>query len=197
MRSAIVTGATRGIGLAIVAGLGDAGWTVHAMGRDRSLLEDSRACHGTLPLALDLTDRESCAETLRALGVDTLVHTAFRLPHAHTLTAADEADLDTALEVNLSAIRHIVRALLPGMARLIVALPTGAPPSLGQTTEGADAGLIAGLKAQVNTLIAQLVCYETTLILGVTWQVVDDLCGAGNGVTAAGRSAAAGQERLQ
>ena len=197
MCSALVTGATRGIGRAIAAGLADAGWTVHAMGRDRSVLEDLRAGHGVMPLALDLTDRESCAETVRSLGVDTLVHTAFRWPQSDTLTGADETDLDTALEVNLSATLHIVRALLPNMARLIVALPDGTPPSLGQMTAGAVAGLIAGLQAEAKPLNAQLVRYETALILDVAGRIVDDLCGAGNGTTAAGRSAAAGQERLQ
>lgn len=200
MGSALVTGATGGIGRAIAAQLADAGWQVYAMGRDRHALEELRACHGVLPLALDLTDREACADTVKMLDVETLVHTAFRWPVATTLQAADDAELDAALEVNISASLHLIRALLPKLqrhGRIVFALPEDRPPLMGRMTDGTIAGLVAGLANDAPALTAQVHRYESDRLMQVAQNVVDDLCADKKANNAAHDLGAAPQERIE
>lgn len=115
MTKALVTGATRAPGRAIATALAQAGWEVHALGRDRIALDEMRGEHGIVPLAMDLTDREYVRAVAEGLEPDVLVHAALRWPEETRFLRLVEADIDMALEVNLSATLHITRAVLPSM----------------------------------------------------------------------------------
>ncbi|MXN17877.1 SDR family NAD(P)-dependent oxidoreductase [Pseudooceanicola sp. GBMRC 2024] len=132
MPTALVTGATHGTGRALATALAGAGWRVHALGRDRLVLNELRASHGILPMQTDLTDRDQLRSLTEPLEIDALVHAALRLPAAARFGDLTEAEIDMALEVNLSATLHLSRALLPGLAArrgdLVIALPEGPGP---------------------------------------------------------------------
>jgi len=116
-RTALVTGANRGIGLAIAQALGRQGHAVILGCRD---LAEGRAAAGSLPdsraLALDLTDPASLQRALRDLdgGVDVLVNNAGVCPEGDAETVAMET-VRAAFEVHVFGPLALIRGLLPGM----------------------------------------------------------------------------------
>ena len=65
MATALVTGASSGIGLAIALELARKGHRVYAVARSEKALNDLRASHaGITPISLDVTDREAAAAAL-------------------------------------------------------------------------------------------------------------------------------------
>lgn len=115
MTTALVTGATRSPGRVIATTLADAGWEVHALGRDRVALDEMRGDHGVLPMAMDLTDRDYVRSVVEGMEPDVLVHAALRWPDEDHFLMLTEADIDMVLEVNLSATIHLTRTVLPSM----------------------------------------------------------------------------------
>ena len=119
-RSALVTGATRGIGAAVARRLGDAGAELHliARGRDalRSVAERLKGCAWPADLEDAGALQDALEHIIRARGgpPDVLVNAAgvFEVaPFAETSLTL----LDRALEANLRGPFLIIRALLPGM----------------------------------------------------------------------------------
>ncbi len=119
-RIALVTGANRGIGLAIATGLAARSDTkVLASARTDAAAEAAAAKIGATPVTLDLTDPraafEAAARIERAHGpVDILVNNAGILPQG----AADQieiGDLEAALAVNAVSPFALMRAFGPGM----------------------------------------------------------------------------------
>lgn len=158
MGSALVTGATRGTGRAIACALAEAGWTVWALGRDRHLLDAMRAEFRVIPFALDLTDREEVRAMASSIQPDAVVHAALRWPETTGFQQADEAEIDMAFEVNLSATLHLTRALLPGMqargrgaVRLISPAPAQAASLIEKTVAGATIAFARGLEQELAT----------------------------------------------
>lgn len=148
MTKALVTGATRAPGRAIATTLAKGGWEVHALGSDRLALEDMRGDHGIMPLAMDLTDREYVRSVVGTMEPTVVVHAALRWPEETRFLRLAEADIDMALEVNLSATLHVTRAVLPSMiqhgrgAFVMLSLDYADAES---TVERATAGAIDGL----------------------------------------------------
>ncbi len=114
-QTALVTGATSGIGKAITMALAQAGYQVIAMGRSAATLEQMQTTRGVRPLALDLTDREALATSLDGEDIDVLVNNAGVIPPVVGFDQMDQYDIDTTLEVNLSAAIATTRLVLPGM----------------------------------------------------------------------------------
>jgi len=114
-QTALVTGATSGIGKAITFALAGAGFEVIALGRSATKLEQMQATDGVRPLALDLTDREALATALEGEQIDVLVNNAGVIPPVTGFDQMDQSDIDTTLEVNLSAAIATTRLILPGM----------------------------------------------------------------------------------
>ena len=116
-RTALVTGANRGIGAAIAAGLAGAGLRVIAAVRD----PDSVDAGGNItPLRLDVGDPASIATAVERLagdGIDVgvLVNNAGILDEAGLLTL-DDAVIARTIEVNALGPLRLIRALAPGMA---------------------------------------------------------------------------------
>ncbi|MFT4151947.1 MAG: SDR family NAD(P)-dependent oxidoreductase [Paracoccaceae bacterium] len=115
MATALVTGATSGIGRAVALALAGAGYRTHALGRNLAALEDLRAVPNIVPLACDLTDREAVAALVEGLEIDVLVNNAGIVPPVVPFAEMAEGDLDAVIEVNLSAVLHLTRAVVPGM----------------------------------------------------------------------------------
>ncbi len=115
MATALVTGATSGIGKAIALALAGAGWRTHALGRNRAALEELRNVPNIVPIAADLADREAVAALVEGLEIDLLINNAGIMPPVAPFVDLAESDIDSALEVNLSSVLHLTHAVLPGM----------------------------------------------------------------------------------
>jgi len=121
-RTALVTGASRGIGFAIARALVERGMRVVMLARDDDALRVAAHPLGAaaLPMSCDVSDAralDTTTERVRAaLGdaPDVLVNSAgsFKLATADT---ADPRDFVDAIEVNLIAPFRLVRAFLPSM----------------------------------------------------------------------------------
>jgi 3-hydroxy acid dehydrogenase/malonic semialdehyde reductase len=120
--TALVTGATSGIGLACAERLAADGARVVAVGRRAERLQAlaARLPGRILPLPLDVSDRAAVERSLAALpapfdGLDALVNNAgfaLGLEPAHR---ASLEDWDRMIEVNCRALVHLTRTVLPGM----------------------------------------------------------------------------------
>jgi 3-oxoacyl-[acyl-carrier protein] reductase len=122
-RTALVTGGTRGIGLAIARVLHGAGAKVAVLGRDQGRAEATAAelGSGALGVACDVVHADqveraiTAAET--ALGpVDILVNNA-GLTRDNILLRLTEADWDAVLDANLKGAFHTTRAVIKGMMK--------------------------------------------------------------------------------
>jgi short-subunit dehydrogenase len=116
-RSALLTGATGGIGNAIARALAERGATVILTGRRASILEELAAEIGGEALAVDLTDRPSVDRLVERAGqVDILVANA-ALPGSGEITGFSPEEIDRALDVNLRAPIMLGRAAAVGMSK--------------------------------------------------------------------------------
>ncbi len=114
-RTALVTGASSGIGRATARALAERGLTVHAAARREERLNELAKTSGIVPLALDLRDTEALYDRLAGLEVDVLVNNAGTGRGFGGVCTATAQDIDTTLGTNVVAVYHLLRALLPGM----------------------------------------------------------------------------------
>jgi short-subunit dehydrogenase len=115
-RRALVTGASGGLGEAIVRRLRAAGVHVVATGRRVDALDRLAATCGAEPLACDLADRHSLPALIEvATSVDLLVCNA-ALPATGPLWDFTVDEIDRALDVNLRAPLLLARAAGTAMA---------------------------------------------------------------------------------
>jgi gluconate 5-dehydrogenase len=123
-RVALVTGASRGLGLALARGLAEAGATVALNGRDEArlagavstLAADGLRAH---PARFDVTDPAAVADGVaaveRSIGrLDVLVNNA-GIQRRAPLETVTEATWREVLETNLTAPFLVTRAVVPGM----------------------------------------------------------------------------------
>lgn len=119
-RVAIVTGAARGIGLAIGERLAREGARVAAVDRDEERLAEAAASAGLEPFVADLTDRADvermAAEVAMRLGaVEILVNNAGIAGRSVPTWELTDDDWESVLRINLFAAFYCCRAVLPGM----------------------------------------------------------------------------------
>jgi NAD(P)-dependent dehydrogenase (short-subunit alcohol dehydrogenase family) len=117
-KHAVVTGASRGIGLAIAHALRSHGARVTLMARDGDALASAAGALGgdTKWHAVDVADAASVAQAFaRAGAVDILVNNAGQAASA-PFGRTDAALWQRMLDVNLTGAYHCIQAALPGMA---------------------------------------------------------------------------------
>ncbi len=115
METALVTGATSGIGYAMAVALARSGRRVLAVGRQANALARLAEIANIEPTPLDILDRSALEQRLRDEPIDILVNNAGVMP---PLTPFDEATLefiDAAIAVNLTASVYLTRLVAPGM----------------------------------------------------------------------------------
>ncbi|UVJ37956.1 SDR family oxidoreductase [Arthrobacter sp. CJ23] len=116
-KTAVVTGASTGIGEATVRALAGAGWRVFAVARRVERLEALAAQTGAVPFAADICNDDDVAALLAAVteagGADTLVNIAGGARGADTIANAKTEDWDWMLQVNVLGTMKITRAFLP------------------------------------------------------------------------------------
>lgn len=116
-KHAVVTGASRGIGLAIARALRAQGARITLMARDADALETAAAelGGGTAWQAVNVTDAEGVeAAFARAGAVDILVNNAGQAASA-SFGRTDAALWQRMLDVNLTGAYHCIQAALPAM----------------------------------------------------------------------------------
>ncbi len=117
-RTALVTGASSGIGAEAVRALAAAGLRTVAAARRVERCEELAREVGGEALALDVTDPESVANLAAALDeVDVVVHSAGGALGLAPVAEADEEQWRAMYETNVLGVERVTKALLPALER--------------------------------------------------------------------------------
>ena len=118
MPSVLVTGASRGIGLAITHHLSSHGWEVYATARSASDLSTLGQWRGVHPIQLDVTDRAAVAGLHEFLppALDGVVNNAGIIVQG-PVEATSIEDLARQLDVNVTSQIAVTQAVLPQIRR--------------------------------------------------------------------------------
>ena len=172
-KTALITGAGRGIGRAVALGLGGVGARVVLLARTTEQLEQTRGLlreqgvpDGRISIVpadlADEQDRDRAAAVVLAAGrVDILVNNAATVEPLGPTTAITAADLRLAFEVNVIAPAALTAAVLPGMLDAgwgrVVNVSSGIVASpAGMIRGNAYAATKAALEAHTVNLAAEL-----------------------------------------
>jgi NADP-dependent 3-hydroxy acid dehydrogenase YdfG len=113
-KTALVTGASSGIGAATVERLCQEGLQVHALARSAASLNALAARTGCIPHALDVTDLAGITRLAQDVPFDVLVNNA-GVDRPGSILKADADGIDALVDVNLRAVMHLIRLVVPGM----------------------------------------------------------------------------------
>ena len=117
-RTALVTGASSGIGAATVRALAGAGYRTVAAARRVERCRELAAEVGGEAIALDVTDPASVEALKDALpDVDVVVHSAGGALGMELVAEADEAKWLEMFETNVLGVERVTKALLPALER--------------------------------------------------------------------------------
>ena len=112
--TALVTGASTGMGAAIAERLTKRGLTVHAVARNEERLKDLADKTGAIPHVVDLTDTAALTAAVGHLEIDVLVNCA-GVSRPGNILDSSENDIDELIDVNLRGLLQLTRLVLPGM----------------------------------------------------------------------------------
>lgn len=110
----LVTGASGGIGAAIVDRLTASRVETHAVARDAARLAAVAARTGATPHPLDVTDTAGLADLVARVRPDVVVCNA-GINAAGSLVGARPEDVDRIIDVDLRSVLHLLRLVLPAM----------------------------------------------------------------------------------
>ncbi|GLZ27873.1 dehydrogenase [Lentzea sp. NBRC 105346] len=152
--TALVTGANKGIGYEIAAGLGALGWSVGVGARDperlRVAVEKLQAGGvDAFAVPLDVTDDASVAAAARLVeergGLDVLVNNAGVVGgESQQPSTADLEGMRTAVETNVFGVVRVTNALLPLLRRSASPRIVNVSSSVGSLTRQSAGGEQAG-----------------------------------------------------
>ncbi|MFS0698969.1 SDR family NAD(P)-dependent oxidoreductase [Cellulomonas sp. 179-A 4D5 NHS] len=170
--TALVTGANKGIGYEIAAGLGALGWRVGVGARDDRRREDAveklrAAGVDAFGVALDVTDDASVAAAAAQLEehegrLDVLVNNAgITGGGPQEPTKVDPATIREVVETNVIGVVRLTNALLPLLRRSasprVVVMSSSVGSLTLQTTPGADTGPISAAYSPSKTFLNAVV----------------------------------------
>jgi NAD(P)-dependent dehydrogenase (short-subunit alcohol dehydrogenase family) len=115
-RHALVTGGGSGIGLATAKALGNAGWAVTILGRNKTKLEAAaREIKGAEIIVADVTDSDAVQSAIRGVApVSLLMNNAGGVKSAPFEKTSLQSWRET-VDLNLMSAVHCIHAVLPGM----------------------------------------------------------------------------------
>jgi NADP-dependent 3-hydroxy acid dehydrogenase YdfG len=113
-KTALVTGASSGIGAAVVERFRREGLEVHAVARSADALADLAKRTGCTVHAMDVTDTAGLARLAGEIEFDILVNNA-GVDRPKSFLNAEDGDIDLLIDVNLRAVLHLCRLIVPGM----------------------------------------------------------------------------------
>lgn len=156
-RSALVTGANRGIGRAIAAGLKARGCDVTLSARDEESGREAAAALGVGFVRIDLHDPDSYFDAIaRTGGFDILVNNAGLLNEVSLLSP--RSDFDVAMEVMVAAPLDLIRLSVPHWRRTGWGRIVNVSSGWGAHAEGLEGpGAYGVAKAALNALTRALV----------------------------------------
>lgn len=115
MSTAVVTGGSSGIGLAVVERLVAAGHVVHVLGLPDDQLAGLAGRRGVVPTAIDVRDTAALRAAIGSVEADLLVNNAGTIGALAPATEYPVESADALIDVNLRASVHATLAALPGM----------------------------------------------------------------------------------
>jgi NADP-dependent 3-hydroxy acid dehydrogenase YdfG len=113
-KTALVTGASSGIGAAVVERLAKEGLQVHALARSAKALGELAERTGCIAHAIDVTDLADITRLTQQVEFDVLVNNA-GVDRPGSILKADAEGIDLLIDVNLRAVLHLCRLVVPGM----------------------------------------------------------------------------------
>jgi short-subunit dehydrogenase len=161
---ALVTGASGGIGRAVVEALVAHETAVVATARDRDALDDLARRTGARPVVADLTEPDAPDRVVREAvallgGLDVVVSSA-GIGWAGSIDAMSAADIDQLVAVNLTAPLQLCRAVLPHLRgpgpRGALVLVGSIAGLLGVADEAVYSATKAGLTGLADALRCEL-----------------------------------------
>lgn len=113
-KTALVTGASSGMGAAVVRRLRKEGLEVHALARSRDSLAALAEETGCVAHVLDVADLQGITQLTQQVPFDILVNNA-GVDRPRSFLKAQADDIDLLVDVNLRAVLHLCRLVVPGM----------------------------------------------------------------------------------
>ncbi len=113
-KTALVTGASSGMGAAIVERFRREGLEVHALARSGPALHELAARTGCIAQVMDVSDLAAITKLAQEVQFDILVNNA-GVNQPGSILTAKASDIDLQMDVNLQAALHLVRLIMPGM----------------------------------------------------------------------------------
>lgn len=153
-KTALVTGASSGIGWAVAARLSAAGAAVHAAARRGDRLSALQAECGAIPHVLDMTDTAAIERLGAEIQPDLLINNAGLGAGIAGLASATAAEIEQTVAVNVAGLMHCLRVFLPGM----IARKTGHVVNIGSVAglHPVASALYGGTKGAVRMLTQNL-----------------------------------------
>ena len=150
-KTALVVGASSGIGLAVANLFAEAGARVHAAARRREAIEEGSGGRGVVAHALDISDKEAVWRVVEEAGeadsIDVLVVAAGMNFPERRLEQLTAEGWDAMISVNLSGAFYAIRAALPflrtsrGLVILISSVSGSWPDMSGPAYQASKAGM--------------------------------------------------------
>ena len=116
-QTALVTGASSGIGRAIAQRLVNDGLKVYALGRDAKALDALASECDVTPIALDLQDTTPLRDLFARTEIDVVVNNAGLLPALAKFAESELSDIDRMIDINLRAPLRLAHMALDGMVQ--------------------------------------------------------------------------------
>jgi NAD(P)-dependent dehydrogenase (short-subunit alcohol dehydrogenase family) len=150
-KTALVIGASSGIGLAVANLFAEAGASVHAAARRREAIDEGAGGRGVVAHALDISEKEAVWRFIEEVGeesgIDVLVVAAGMNFPERRLEQLTAESWDAMISVNLSGAFYAIRAALPylrasrGIVILISSVSGSWPDMSGPAYQASKAGM--------------------------------------------------------
>ena len=150
-KTALIVGASSGIGLSTTNLFADAGARVHAAARRREAIEEGTGGRDVVAHALDISDKEAVWRTVEEVGeeggIDVLLVAAGMNFPERRLEQLTAEGWDAMISVNLSGAFYAIRAALPflrasrGLVILISSVSGSWPDMSGPAYQASKAGM--------------------------------------------------------